>query len=83
MFSYIRRVIISIQLREDKFKRFGVVSRFNNELIRICKSIRGHEWDPETKTWFLPKDFYHKFKGKIPFSKISVHQRVLFQQTKN
>ena len=48
------------------------VARLYDELIRICESKRGHKWDPETKTWFLPKDFYHEFKGKISYKHFEI-----------
>ena len=64
MFTFIKKDN-SINLREHEFNRFPVIAYYNSEFVRICKSIVGHEWDAETKTWFLPKDCYHEFQGKI------------------
>ena len=64
MFTFIKNDNC-INLREHEFNRFPVIAYYNSEFVRICKSIVGHEWDAENKTWFLPKDCYHEFKGKI------------------
>ena len=82
MFTFIKKDN-SINLREHEFNRFAVIAYYNSEFVRICKSIVGHEWDAETKTWFLPKDCYHEFKGKISDKNFEIGRDLTEEEVKS
>ena len=66
-----------INLRSAKYNKFSVQSSYCDYLVAICKSIKGREWNPETKEWCIPKDNYLEFKNMILSSFIDGRPRYI------
>jgi hypothetical protein len=51
-------------MREIKFNKFAVNTDYSSEIVSICKSIQGFEWDPENR--FYLKNTTMSLRERFP-----------------
>ena len=55
-----------ISFKSADFNMFELItSEYREDVIQICRTIRGREYNPETKSWFFPINSYTSLVKEI------------------